>query len=112
MIPSNLALMKLRLEQSAKFAPQRSGIPEPEPFCMRIFETISSAEKYSNDPDNRETPFAIAVPSVIVPVWNVVLYPQAPGFWKYVKLETVESWDHDPRHFPENAPTGGDRKAG
>lgn len=48
-------------------------------------------------------PFAVAVPSVIVPVWNVVLYPQATGFWDHVSLESVDAFEFDPRLFPEDA---------
>lgn len=48
-------------------------------------------------------PFAIAVPSVIVPAWNVVLYPQGAGFWDHVSLESVDPFEFDPRLFPEDA---------
>jgi hypothetical protein len=48
-------------------------------------------------------PFAVAVPSVIVPVWNVVLYPQGIGFWDHVALESVDAYEFDPRLFPEGA---------
>jgi hypothetical protein len=41
---------------------------------------------------------------VIVPVWNVVLYPQAVGFWDHVTLEAVEPFEFDPRLFPDNTP--------
>lgn len=44
-----------------------------------------------------------SVPSVIVPVWNVVLYPRARGFWEHVSLVSVEPFDYDPRLFPEEA---------
>jgi hypothetical protein len=46
---------------------------------------------------------AMAVPSVIVPVWNVVLYPDAPGFWERVSLASVEPVEFDPRLFPSDA---------
>jgi RES domain-containing protein len=49
-------------------------------------------------------PFAVAVPSVIVPVWNVVLYPQGSAFWDHVKLENIEPFEFDSRLFPEGTP--------
>jgi hypothetical protein len=49
-------------------------------------------------------PFAVAVHSVIVPVRNVVLFPQGVGFWDHVALETVEPFEFDPRLFPDNTP--------
>jgi hypothetical protein len=45
--------------------------------------------------------FAVAVPSVIVPVWNVVLFPQGRGFWDHVSLESVEPFEFDPRLSPD-----------
>jgi hypothetical protein len=33
-------------------------------------------------------PFAVAVLSVIVPVWNAVLFPQGIAFWEHVSLDT------------------------
>jgi hypothetical protein len=47
--------------------------------------------------------FAVALPSVIVPVWNVVFYPTRPGFWEHVRLQQMELFDYDPRLFPEDA---------
>jgi hypothetical protein len=50
-------------------------------------------------------PLAIALPSVVVPEWNVVLFPNHPEFWKRVKLITIEPFEYDPRLFPEGIPT-------
>jgi len=55
-------------------------------------------------PDLILKPLAIARPSVIVPVWNVVLFPAGGGFWDHVALETVEPFEFDPRLFPDNTP--------
>jgi hypothetical protein len=52
----------------------------------------------------RHNSFAAAVPSVILPVWNVVLYPQGNGFWDHVKLENIEPFEFDSRLFPESTP--------
>ena len=49
------------------------------------------------------TGFAVAIPSVIVPVWNVVLFPQQPGFWEHVSIQSVEPFEFDPRLFRESA---------
>jgi hypothetical protein len=51
------------------------------------------------------SPFAVALPSVIVPAWNVVLYPEGTGFWDHVSLETVEPFEFDPRLFPDDVQT-------
>ncbi len=48
-------------------------------------------------------PFAVAVPSVIVPAWNVVLYPEAHGFSVHVSLQEVSPFQFDPRLFTEDA---------
>jgi hypothetical protein len=48
--------------------------------------------------------FAVAIPSVIVPVWNVVLYPEGVGFWEHVSLISLEPFEFDPRLFPEETP--------
>jgi hypothetical protein len=48
--------------------------------------------------------FAVAMPSAIVPAWNVVLYPRAAGFWDHVTLESVEPFKMDPRPFSEHTP--------
>jgi hypothetical protein len=50
-------------------------------------------------------PLALGLPSVIVPEWNVVLFPEHPDFWKRVKLISIEPFEYDPRLFPEGVPT-------
>jgi hypothetical protein len=90
LIPSNLALMKIRVSGEGQ---GRLGI------CRAL--TIANQR-----PDLLGDPlwFGLAVPSVVVPVWNVVLYPQASGFWEHVSLESVEPFELDPRLFPEGTP--------
>jgi hypothetical protein len=51
-----------------------------------------------------EFPLAMAVASVIVPEWNVVLYPNHYRFWDRVKLVSVAPFAFDPRLFPEGVP--------
>jgi hypothetical protein len=41
---------------------------------------------------------------VIVPAWNVILFPHGNAFWKHVSLDSVEPFHFDPRLFPEGTP--------
>jgi RES domain len=93
LIPSNLALMKIRV--SGKWEVHSDGLIDPH-TGGRIFILRTLAFAFSRAPQKFGIPlntFAAAVPSVIVPVWNVVLYPQVLGFWNHVTLETVEPFD-------------------
>lgn len=101
LIPSNLALMRIRMSGQWKlqgvhlFDADTGGIV----ICYRsLAEARASASLFRG-----AAPFAIAVPSVVVPVWNVVLYPTAPGFNEHISLEHVEPFEFDPRLFPDNA---------
>jgi RES domain-containing protein len=108
-IPSNLAMMKIRINgEWTVFSPdclaRRGG-----GGAIRVHSTLREArERYYDNPNfgprHGGDNFAIAVPSVIVPVWNVVLYPQASDFWHHVSLESVEPFEFDPRLFPEGTP--------
>lgn len=73
--------------------------------CIWFCRSISAARSFFGlrPVDEAMNPFAVAVPSVIVPVWNVVLYPQATGFWDHVSLDSVEAFEFDPRLFAEDA---------
>jgi len=74
---------------------------------FRYFPSIGQAEQLweSVTTPGVLAPIAVAVPSVIVPVWNVVLYPDAPGFWDRVSLSSVERVEFDPRLFSPDAIT-------
>jgi hypothetical protein len=48
-------------------------------------------------------PFALAVPSVVAPSWNVVLYPDGTAFWKHVTIDSIEPFEFDSRLFAEGA---------
>jgi RES domain-containing protein len=106
-IPSNLALMKIRVSgqwtahKDALFDAKTSG-------CLWIYRSLAEARddfrKSQHWFPGSVNPFAVAVPCVIVPVWNVVLFPQRKGFWEHVSLESVEPFQFDPRLFPENTP--------
>lgn len=117
LIPSNLALMKFRLTGSwddGFIDPDASfnGLIDPKTRgSFWFYSTLAAArdpsgglhEMYSVLRRIELEPLAMAVPSVIVPVWNVVLYPGAPAFWNHVHLESIEPFEFDPRLFPEEA---------
>lgn len=70
-----------------------------------VFRTIAEARaRLSHGAIVNCNLLGIAVPSVIVPVWNVVLYPAGTRFWTHVTLENVERFDVDPRLFPDDTP--------
>ena len=106
LIPSNLALMKIRI--FGAWEPQKDALIDPNTNgCLWFYRSLSAAR----DRFNRSgmfaagvNPFAVAVPSVIVPAWNVVLYPKGIGFWDHVSLESLEPFEFDSRLFPENTP--------
>jgi hypothetical protein len=59
------------------------------------FETFGQALS-----ENIQDPVALIVPSVIVPEYNVVLYPRATNFEpELVRIESVEEFEFDPRLF-------------
>jgi RES domain-containing protein len=95
-IPRNLALMEIHLDLS--------GIPATLNGPFTVHSSLKTAKFWSALLQPQTIPpIAMAVPSVIVPVWNVVLYPDAPGFWDRVSLASVESVEFDPRLFPSDA---------
>ena len=107
LIPSNLAQMTIHLSgewetDRDSFADQKTGA---------FFEVYKSL-KIGRSKFHRKGPpgspslwkrFALAVPSVIHPVWNVVLFPKGTSFWKHVLLKSVEKFEFDPRLFNEGA---------
>jgi RES domain-containing protein len=104
-IPSNLAMMRLRvggdweIHKNATTDRQAGG-------CLCIYKSIREArDGFSNGPQGFAAgmnPFAVAVPSVIVPAWNVALHPGGTGFWDHVSLESIEPFEFDPRLFPDD----------
>jgi len=114
-IPTNLAMMKIRVEDvwngdtnsldahAVVSGSRMSGL-------LRICRTLNEAnEEYHRNPKSFSSYgsyysyYALAVPSVIVPSWNVVLYPNGVGFWDHVSLESVNAFEIDQRLFPEGA---------
>jgi RES domain-containing protein len=107
LIPSNLALMKIRV--SGNWASHKNAIIDPTTGgCLWFYRSISEAKKAFGSSPNLFAvginPFAVAIPSVVIAVWNVVLFPRGIGFWEHVSLESVDAFDFDPRLFPENTP--------
>lgn len=71
---------------------------------IHIFESLQAAEA-GVWPVLRGTtvPLGIAVPSVLDPQWNVILYPESSFFSMHVELEKVAPFRYDRRMFPEKA---------
>ncbi len=106
LIPSNLALMKIRV--SGNWESHKNAIIDPKTNgCFWFYRSLSEAkDAFGNGPlmfTAGIRPFAVAVPSVVVAVWNVVLFSQGIGFWKHVSLESVDPFEFDPRLFPDSA---------
>jgi len=89
------------------------GLVDPRTSArVAIFPALEMAKRYFSLFEFggvSDRVFAVAVPSVIVPVWNVVLYPQARGFRDQVSLQSVEPFEFDPRLFPEGTPVEASR---
>jgi RES domain-containing protein len=106
LIPSNLAMMKIRV--SGNWEIHENAITDAQTGAVVwLHRDLAEAKRRfmvgSDLFAEAMNPFAVALPSVIVPVWNVVLFPKAPGFWQHVSLESVEAFEFDPRLFPESA---------
>lgn len=105
-IPSDLALVTLKLTGMWRF---RAGTEDTYAYEDARFTALASLKEAQTAASTLlhlvTRSFAVAVPSVIVPIWNVVLYPARPGFWKHVAIETVEPFTYDPRLFPAAAET-------
>jgi RES domain-containing protein len=107
LIPSNLALMRIKI--SGQWEAQKNALIDPKTSaCLWFYRSFAEANgAFESAPHlfaGGVNPFAVAVPSVIVPAWNVVLYPNGIGFWDHVSLESVEAYQFDPRLFPEDTP--------
>jgi RES domain-containing protein len=107
-IPSGLALMRIRI--SGQWETQKNALIDPKTnACFWFYRSLAEANgAFKRAPHffaGGVNSFAVAVPSVIVPAWNVVLYPNGIGFWDHVSLESVEPFQFDPRLFPEDTPS-------
>jgi RES domain-containing protein len=76
---------------------------QPENVVLR--RTLGSARKWFDTTgqalrEYAEDPFALIAPSVIVPEYNVVLYPRLMNFEpEFVRIEAVEEFNFDSRFF-------------
>ena len=116
-IPSNLAMMEIGVsghwQRERLTLSSYVGLVDPRTSArVAIFPALEMAKRYFSLFEFggvSDRVFAVAVPSVIVPVWNVVLYPQARGFRDQVSLQSVEPFEFDPRLFPEGTPVEASR---
>lgn len=104
LIPSNLALMKIRLKGTLQTVLPDLAI---EFRTNAFFYTCSTlrAAKAGYTQRRFSNALAVALPSMVSPAWNVVFYPQMIGFWDLVTLEDVQPFDYDSRLFPLSTPT-------
>ena len=105
-IPSDLAMMRIRI--TGTWVPSPIGIWDNQTGSeLWALPSLSQArqvmQRIANLAGSGFHPFAIALPSVIVPVWNVILYPAETGFSDHVTLEGVDPFKFDPRLFPDDA---------
>ena len=98
-IPGNLAMMTIHL--SGSWSEGSAPGPKFGSGQKKAYTSLNQAQKHLTY--DLSLPFAAAVPSVILPVWNVVLFPERPGFFQHVSLQSVQPFSLDPRLFPEDA---------
>jgi RES domain-containing protein len=104
-IPKNLAKMTIRLSGKWELS---NGIlvNDLSAAVIHIFESLQLAEASVWSVLRGVTvPLGIAVPSVLDPQWNVILYPENSFFSTHVELEKVAPFHYDRRMFPEKAAT-------
>jgi RES domain-containing protein len=109
LIPTNLALMKIRMHGKWRYSVSDSGIAvmgdTETGGCVVIFQSLKAALAIYSAGSKFpwSIAFAVALPSVVVPSWNFVLYPAANAFWEHISLVSVDPYEFDPRLFPEGA---------
>jgi RES domain-containing protein len=101
LIPSNVVMMEIHL--SGDWVKHETHLVDKRTGAKFLrFPSLQEAERISLEPGESFV-IAVAVPSVVVSVWNVVLYPEAPNFFKHVSVKTMETFKFDPRLFPHGA---------
>jgi RES domain-containing protein len=130
-IPSNLVMMRILIEgewetldgsnQDVWDVSDLAGVLRSvtKPARMVYFRSLAEAEKAyqqkksfgapiqgveSGPYDQLNAPFAVALPSVVSPSWNVVLFPMAAGFADHVRLDATQRYEYDERLFPTGTP--------
>jgi hypothetical protein len=82
-----------------------------EPAEVVVRRTLKAGRRWFEEigrflVERPDDPIALVVPSVIVPEYNVILYPRLAHFEaEFVRMESVEPFEFDPRMF-EQIPTG------
>ncbi len=105
-IPSDLAMMRIRITGAwSRLQNERNDSRTGGKFWAlpSLAQARTAFPLLAGLAGSRNHPFAIAVPSVIVPVWNVVLYPAETGFSDHVTLESIDPFMFDSRLFPDDA---------
>lgn len=104
-IPNDLGLMRIKV--SGNWTPTENWLMDVKTsgrlLAIASLDEAGKAFRVQAASIIAPQAFAIAIPSVIVPAWNVVLYPQELGFWDHVSLEGIEPFHYDPRLFPDDA---------
>lgn len=105
-IPRNLSMMTIRL--AGKWVRRSWGlIDETTGGKVLILRTLREAGRVFTSiahlPGSGAHPFAVALPSILAPAWNVVLYPSETAFWKHVTLVDVEPYVYESELFPDDA---------
>jgi RES domain-containing protein len=103
LIPSNLALMKIKLKGSLQYVLPDFEIELGTNALFYTYSTLKAANAMYKRGRFSDA-LAVALPSVVSPAWNVVFYPQTRGFWDLVTLEDVRAFDYDSRLFPPSTP--------
>jgi RES domain-containing protein len=109
LIPSNLSTMQIRISGQWQLTDvETSGsflFDDRTAAAFYLCQTLRMANELFEDRFfSQRKVFAAAIPSVIAPAWNVVLYPLVNGFTDHVTLESVRPFEFDPRLFPEDTP--------
>lgn len=108
-IPTNLSMMHIVLHGNwtfAAFDDTAAMIDEGTGGTVLLFDTLRAAlAAFDKLAPFEEQPLAVALPSVIVPVWNFVLYPEGRAFWNHVELRSLSPFTFDARLFPETTPS-------
>ena len=90
-IPSNLAMM--RIQFAGSWAHFGEVLTDEATGATRIMlPSLDAARRAFANPSHPVFQCcAVALPSIILPVWNVVLYPQRIGFWTHTTLASTEA---------------------
>jgi RES domain-containing protein len=100
-IPKNLAKMTILLAGKWQLS-EGNLINDRSEAIIHVFESLQSAQaNVWNALAIGPSILGIAVPSVLDPQWNVVLYPGSPFFAAHVELKKVAPFRYDRRMFPE-----------